>query len=118
MNRLDEAKINLKKTIERLEVAINKKLVVSKNSPAAEVMNKMKGMQEELSKLTTDIDDKKDEISYLREQNAELQAQIGLEQNKAFQLESKNRETAQKIDSVITRFQSFLVDKGMADGHN
>jgi ribosomal protein S20 len=32
MNKLDEAKINLKKTIEKLEKAVDKKLIHAKNS--------------------------------------------------------------------------------------
>ncbi len=113
MNKLDEAKINLKKTIERLEAAVDKKLIVTKNSPASEVMAKLGGLQEEVNKLSTDLDDKKDEIKYLREQNSELQAQVGEERHKTFQIESKNRETAQKIDSVIVKVQSYLVEKGL-----
>lgn len=117
MNKLDEAKINLKNTINRLEAAIDKKLVVTKNSPAAEVMGKLKLLQDEVNKLSHDVDDRNDEIKYLREQNSELQAQIGKEQNKAFELESKNRETAKKIDSVIYQVQSFL-SKVTASGSN
>jgi hypothetical protein len=111
MNKLDEAKINLKKTIERLEKVVEAKLIVSKNSPAVEVMNKMKTLQDDMSKLTTDLDDKKDEITYLREQNAELQAKVGEEQQKAFQMEAKNRETANRIDVVMLKLQSYLSEK-------
>ncbi len=113
MNKLDEAKLNLKKTVERLEKAIDKKLVHSLNTPAIEVMNKVKSLQEEVGRLSTEVDDKKDEITYLREQNAELQAKVGEEQHKSFQMESKNRETAAKIDQVIGKVQTYLVDKGL-----
>jgi chromosome segregation ATPase len=113
MNKLDEAKINLKKTIEKLEKAVDKKLIHAKNSPAVEVLNKVNALQDEVNKLSQEVDDKKDEINYLREQNAELQAGIGEEQHKTFQLENKNRETAKKIDQVIVRVQSYLVEKGM-----
>jgi len=112
MNKLDEAKINLKKVIERLEATVDKKLVVTKGSPAAEVMDRIRSLQEEVGKLSTEVDDKKDEIKYLREQNADLQAQVGEEQHKSFQIESRNRETVQKIDKVIVQVQSYLVGKG------
>ncbi len=114
MNKLDEAKINLKKTIEKLEKAIDRSLVHSKNSPAIEVVKKVQTLQEDLGKLTTELSDKKDEIEYLREQNSELQAKIGEAQHQSFVLEGKNRETSEKIDKVINQVKLYLVDKGMA----
>ena len=113
MNKLDEAKINLKKTIEKLEKAVEKKLIQQKDTPALEVAKKMQGLQEDLSKATSELDDKKDEISYLREQNAELAAKIGEAQHESFVLESKTRETADKIDRVIIQVKSYLVEKGL-----
>ncbi len=114
MNKLDEAKINLKKTIERLEKAVDKKLIQQKDTPALEVAKKMQGLQDDLSKKLTELEDKKDEINYLREQNAELQAKIGEAQHESFVLESKNRETADKIDRVISQVKNYLTDKGLA----
>ncbi len=111
MNKLDEAKLNLKKTIEKLEKAVDTKLVHSKNSPAVEAINKIKSLNDEVGNLSKTLDDKKDEINYLREQNSELQARIGEEQHKAAQLEAKNRQTAEKIDNVIGRVQSYLSGK-------
>ncbi len=113
MNKLDEAKINLKKTIEKLEKAVDKKLVVTKSTPALEVMNKVKALQDEVSKLTTEVDDKRDEIIYLREQNAELQASVGEEQHKSIQLETRNREIADRVDRVIVQVQSYMAGKGL-----
>lgn len=112
MNKLDEAKINLKKTIEKLEKAVDKKLIHKKDTPALEVVKKMKSLQEDLSKTQTELDDKKDEINYLREQNSELQAKVGEAQHESFVLESKNRETSEKVDRIIMQVKSYLVDKG------
>ena len=113
MNKLDEAKINLKEVMERLNKAIDKSLIVSKNSTVAAATTKMQGLQEELAKLHTEIDDKKDEINYLREQNSELQAKIGEAQHESFVLESKNRETSEKIDKVISQVKHYLGERNL-----
>jgi len=114
MNKLDEAKINLKNTLERLEKVVSKKLVHKKDSVALDSFNKVKALEAETAQLQTTLKDKKDEINYLREQNSELQAKMGEAQHKTFQLESKSRETADKIDKVIIEVKSYLVEKGLA----
>lgn len=111
MNKLDESKINLKKTLERLDKVVSEKLLNRKDVTALEAFNKVKGLQEEVNQLHTQLSDKKDEIVYLREQNSELQAQVGEAKHKAFQLEAKNIETSGKIDKVITEVKSYLVQR-------
>jgi chromosome segregation ATPase len=113
MNKLDEAKINLKEVMDRLNRAVDKKLIHSKNTPALEVAKKVQALQEDLGKVNSELDDKKDEINYLREQNSELQAKIGEAQHESFVLESRNRETSEKIDRVITQVKSYLVERNL-----
>jgi predicted nucleic acid-binding Zn-ribbon protein len=115
MNKLDEAKINLKKTLEKLEKAIDKRIISSKSTVAIEVMNKINSLQEEVNTVSHLLNDKKDEIEYLREQNSELQAMIGLEQQKNFSLEAKNRETARRIDEIIGEVKNYMKDRGVSE---
>jgi phage shock protein A len=114
MNKLDEAKINLKNTLERLDSVVAKRLQhANSNSTAAEVARRIQLLEQEIINLKSTLDDKNDEMNYLREQNSELQAKVGEAQHQNFVLESKNREAAEKFENVINKMKSYLLEKGV-----
>jgi phage shock protein A len=114
MNKLDEAKRNLKNTLERLDSVVAKKVqYANSNSTAAEVAKRIQSLEQEVVNLKSTLDDKNDEMNYLREQNSELQAKIGEAQHENFVLESKNREAVEKFENVINKMKTYLLEKGV-----
>ena len=113
MNNLDKAKKNLRDTIERLENAVEKKLEQTQNSLALDTAKKIETLNQEITDLHKNYDDKKDEISHLREENSKLQAEVGQGINLRKEMEIKNRETAKRIDELIAEVKNYLADKGL-----
>ncbi len=111
MNKLDEAKTNLKMVLERLEKSIDDNL--KGNNPALfqEIESLKKSNQSlslEVLTLKREIDDKISEIIHLREENFNIQAELGQEREKSFKLEAKNSEASRRVDMIITEFKNYI----------
>jgi len=109
MNKLDEAKINLKTVLNRLETLVEAKLQnfdqIQINN---EVVEKISSLEKQIENLKVDLKEKEDEINYLREQSHELQAEIGIERERNFKLQQKNNEAAKKVDEIIGEVRTYL----------
>lgn len=108
MNKLDEAKVNLKSVLERLDKVVDKNLQEKHGTLASEVSNKMKVLEEESSKAKSEIKDRDDEMKYLREENSRLQAELGKIQQKNFQLQNKNNQAVKKVDAIIGEVKTYM----------
>ncbi len=113
MNKLDEAKINLKSVLERLEKSVELNLKEKKGTLASEVSGKMKEIEQENVKLLTQIKDKSEEIEYLRENNSKLQAQLGEMQQENINLNDKNKKAIKKVDTIIGEVKSYMMNNEM-----
>ena len=108
MNNLNEAKRNLKTVIDRFELALEQLLASGQNSTALDVSKKITELQSKNIEFQKTLTEKEDEITYLREQNMELQAKVGKEQEVNFQLLSKNNQAIQKVDNLINEFSEYV----------
>ena len=109
MSSLDEAKLNLKKSLNRLEGVVNKKLSVIRENGVNEVIQtENEAIKKESEGLKSKLREANEEINYLRELNHKLQAKIGLEQERVGKLHQKNTEAAKKVDEIISDVKSYL----------
>ena len=70
MNKLDEAKINLKTVLNRLEKLVESKLQQADQVHVdQEIISKIAQSEQKISELNNLLNEKDDEINYLREQN-------------------------------------------------
>lgn len=113
MNKLNEAKSNLKSVLERLEKVVEKNLLEKEGTLASEVSNKMKTLQKTNSELESDLGDKDDEIKYLREENSKLQAELGEIQQQNFKLQNKNTQAVKKVDAIIGEVKTYMSNHEM-----
>jgi chromosome segregation ATPase len=109
MNKLDEAKINLKNSLARLEKIIEERSKTNVlNDISAELQEKINQLEVKLEEYKNVVKEREDEILYLREQNHQLQAQIGFEQEKSTKLQQKNFDVAKKVDEIIFQVKSYI----------
>lgn len=115
MNKLDEAKINLKSVLKRLEEVVDAKLAegADKGSLATEVADRIKTLEGDILNLNNDIKDKKEEMDHLREENSKLQAEIGQIQQQNFKLQNKNAQALKKVDNIIGEVKSYMSNHEM-----
>ncbi len=99
MSKLDEAKINLKSVLERLEKALDNALINTspKNQEEVSILkSEVESLESGNKEFKLDIEDKKAEIAYLREENMKLQA--------------KNGEAVRRVDSIIMEVKNYLTN--------
>ncbi len=111
MSKLDEAKLNLKKVLERLEnaVEVNLKSNTNVNGQELEKLRLEKSnLTAQQQEIKAELEDKLAEINYLREENFRLQAQIGEEQEKSIKLSAKNSEATRRVDLIISEFRNYI----------
>ena len=114
MNKLDEAKVNLKSVLQRLEEVVESKINSIENTSDQdnEKTQELSDLKSKLEGLEKKVSDYEDEINYLRENNFKLQARLGEEQEIASKLKYKNQEASQKVDSVISEVKTYLENQG------
>ena len=106
MSKLEEAKSNLKNVLDKFEKVVEENLLQKEGTLASEVNNRIQTLESE-------VKDKGDEITYLREQNSELQAQVGEIQQQNFKLQNKNQQAVKKVDAIIGEVKSYMNNNEM-----
>jgi predicted nucleic acid-binding Zn-ribbon protein len=138
MSVLNEAKLNLKNSLNRLEKAIDvkiKQLVEEReqNQRDKEELVSLRELESirgdegyepgsdpqmlqelaaEVKKLNAELNDKLDEITYLREQNSELGGKLGAEVEKSNNIQNILSETGIKVDFMIGEIRQHMANKG------
>ncbi|MDX1949965.1 MAG: hypothetical protein SFT90_05640 [Rickettsiales bacterium] len=113
MNKLDEAKTNLKMVLDRLEKSIQDNLKSNNAALIADFENLKKANQNyslEILKLKASLDDRNSEINHLREENFQIQAELGKERERSVKLEAKNNEASRRVDMIISEFKNYITN--------
>jgi predicted nucleic acid-binding Zn-ribbon protein len=140
MSILNEAKLNLKNSLNRLEKAIDEKIkqlaeereqylaerdelmnardvylaenVVENFSGEQPYLNQQEldNLSAQIQKLTSDISDKADEIVYLREQNSEINGLLGKTIEENNNLKELLEDTKSKVKFIITEVQQYVAN--------
>lgn len=138
MSVLNEAKLNLKNSLNRLEKAIDVKIKqlhqereqnqqdkdellalreISANGDenidirTSENPEALQELASEIKKLNVELSDKLDEIGYLREQNSEYSAKLGAEAEKNSNIQNILDDTNTKVDFMITEIRQHLANR-------
>ncbi len=115
MSKLNEAKINLKSVLEKLEKALDialKNTGEQNGEEFSKLKNEVISLQQENNKIKTDLDDKLSEIKYLREENYRLQADLGEIKDSNIKLQAKNNEALRRVDMIIGEFKNYVATHG------
>jgi predicted nucleic acid-binding Zn-ribbon protein len=114
MNKLDQAKLNLKSVLKRLEEVVEKEL--SSNSAGSDglTQEEILKLQKNLSESEKKVKNNEEEILYLRETNHKLQAKLGDKEKKLDNIEAAKSNAADKVDSIIKRIRGLVDDKDAA----
>ena len=113
MTKLDEAKLNLKTVLEKLDSSIEKGHLSSDPEQVDKnLRNQLKSLEEQKLDLEKSLKDKDEEIEYLREENIKLQAGLGERDDKIFKLKSSNDEALERVDAILGETKSYLSNKG------
>lgn len=111
MSKLDEAKINLKSVLERLEKALDnalKSTAPQNEEEISKLRNDFISLRESNNKLKLEFEDKISEIKYLREENYRLQAEAGELKDSNIKLQAKNNEAIRRVDMIIDEFKNYV----------